>query len=253
MLIDQLESRLLLSVISLRSGVLYVHATDGTGVNIVVGYADAGKANIRVIASDGELRAVEKSSTVDRVILEGGAGNDSLTIDSTSARFDKPVLILGGDGNDTLAGGAGNDALLGGAGNDDLSGGKGDDLLFGGAGNDTLTGGTGDDFIFGGLGNDSVDAGVGDDIIFAIDGPDTVNAGDGDDTIFVGVEGGLIDGQAGDDSFMVVSNSTAVVVGGPGSNQTNPTTSGHAGRSLKRNVAPLIVPYNITKSALRQV
>jgi len=253
-MIDPLESRFLLTAaMSLREGELYVHATDATGINVTVGYADSAKTNIRVTSAGAQLGSLLTSATVERVILEGGAGNDSLKVDAFAASFDKDVLFLGNAGNDTCIGGNGNDALLGGLGNDSLIGNKGQDVLFGGAGNDSLNGGTGDDFIFGGLGNDSVDAGLGNDIIFATNGPDTIKAGDGNDTVFVGIEGSLIDGQAGDDSFIVVSNSTAVVVGGPGTNQTNPTTSGHAGRSLKRNVAPLIAPYHMTKSALRQV
>ena len=45
--------------------------------------------------------------------------------------------MIGGDGNDTLDGGAGADTLIGGAGNDTLNGGFGADIMYGGAGNDT--------------------------------------------------------------------------------------------------------------------
>ena len=62
----------------------------------------------------------------------GGSGDDS---------FD------GGAGNDRLRGGGGNDVLDGGAGNDDLDGEDGDDLLAGGAGNDSIEGGNGNDLL----------------------------------------------------------------------------------------------------------
>ena len=56
---------------------------------------------------------------------------------------------MGGDGADTLNGGADDDMLSGGAGDDTLNGGDGADTLTGGAGDDDLNGGVGDDtFVF---------------------------------------------------------------------------------------------------------
>ena len=72
--------------------------------------------------------------------------------------------VYGGQGTDTLLGGAGNDVfkgeteadmLDGGAGNDTLSGDGGADTIKGGAGNDTLDGGTEADRLEGGAGNDT--------------------------------------------------------------------------------------------------
>jgi Ca2+-binding RTX toxin-like protein len=54
-------------------------------------------------------------------------------------------LIEGGAGNDSLSGLGGNDTLRGGAGNDTLLGGDGDDVLSGGAGVNVLDGGNGSD------------------------------------------------------------------------------------------------------------
>ena len=70
------------------------------------------------------------------VIINGGAGNDSIDTSSVGAN----VTLLGGVGNDTLVSGGGNDSLSGGAGNDRLMAGAGNDLLSGGSGNDTLNG-----------------------------------------------------------------------------------------------------------------
>src|SRR5919199_242494 len=70
--------------------------------------------------------------------------------------------LSGGDGNDVIIGGAGDDVLYGdtnpkyqfykditGGGNDYITGGAGDDVLVGGRGNDILTGGAGSDrFVF---------------------------------------------------------------------------------------------------------
>ncbi|MEG4582915.1 calcium-binding protein [Microcoleus sp. MON1_C5] len=71
--------------------------------------------------------------------LAGFAGNDSL---------------FGGKGRDALDGVDGNDCLSGGLDADFLSGGGGDDILFGGRGNDFLSGGGGDNTLVGGLGRD---------------------------------------------------------------------------------------------------
>ena len=60
-----------------------------------------------------------------------------------------PIIAIGGDDDDLLAGGDGNDLLIGGAGDDTLTGGAGNDTLVGGDTDSNLTGGTGDDtYIF---------------------------------------------------------------------------------------------------------
>jgi Ca2+-binding RTX toxin-like protein len=54
-------------------------------------------------------------------------------------------LVDAGNGNDSVTGGAYDDALMGGGGNDNIKGGGGDDALTGGLGTDKLTGGGGED------------------------------------------------------------------------------------------------------------
>jgi Ca2+-binding RTX toxin-like protein len=73
-------------------------------------------------------------SKIYRAKLTGGASNN--LIDAS-----------GFSGATTLTGGDGNDILIGGAGNDSISGGNGNDILIGGAGADNLTGGAGDDIL----------------------------------------------------------------------------------------------------------
>jgi hypothetical protein len=65
------------------------------------------------------------------------------------------LVLLGGDGDDVLIGGAAADRLEGGGGNDFLRGGAGDDTLIAGSGNDTLQGESGKDALDGGSGNDT--------------------------------------------------------------------------------------------------
>ena len=78
------------------------------------------------------------------VRVDGGAGNDSVTL---AADLAVDAVLYGGAGNDTLAGGAGDDRLYGGLGSNLLAGGAGDDVLVtvGGGVNDRSAGGAGRD------------------------------------------------------------------------------------------------------------
>ncbi len=102
--------------------------------------------------------------------------------------------IYGFGGDDTLAGGGGDDGLYGGTGDDTLAGGDGDDRLYGGAGDDTLTGGDGDDELHGGAGDDTL-AGDG--------GTDTLAGGDGDDRLDGGADDDTLTGGYGADTFVI--------------------------------------------------
>ncbi|MEL7240660.1 MAG: hypothetical protein AAGK78_17510, partial [Planctomycetota bacterium] len=144
---------------------------------------------------------------------EGGDGNDVINIDSSNldqvfGGEGDDVITLAGSGNALANGGPGNDditglAASGGAtdGVDDILGGDGNDTLSGGA---TARGGDCDDlnrlsdYAFGGAGNDTIVAGF-----FG-----NVDAGEGDDTVELSIHrrGRLLDGGPGDDRFDVVDN-----------------------------------------------
>ena len=130
-----------------------------------------------------------------------GKGNDVLVVDAdVDANIkadggDGDDVLIGGGGNDTLKGGRGNDVILGGAGNDTLDGGKGNDCLFGGEGNDTLHGGKGNDWLFGGGGNDRLYGGKGNDHLYGGAGNDVLRGGRGRDTLDGG--GGFDDVRGG--------------------------------------------------------
>jgi RNA polymerase sigma factor (sigma-70 family) len=64
------------------------------------------------------------------------------------------VTAGGGDDNDYLSCGTGNDTGRGGFGDDEIHGGDGNDYLYGDDGSDWLLGEGGDDCMFGGNGND---------------------------------------------------------------------------------------------------
>lgn len=79
------------------------------------------------------------------LLIDGGAGNDSITVDATVTL---ESILYGAAGNDTMSGGTGHDRLYGGDGTDVMMGGAGDDVL-------VSIGGGNCDITYGGLGNDS--------------------------------------------------------------------------------------------------
>ncbi|WP_417660018.1 DUF4214 domain-containing protein [Pseudidiomarina sp.] len=107
-----------------------VTATGAAGAVTITTGALAAAASLTGGAGNDAINA---AAATKAVTLVGGAGNDVLTGSSTIASS-----LTGGEGNDTLNGGAGADTINGGAGNDIISGGAGLDILTGGAGNDTF-------------------------------------------------------------------------------------------------------------------
>ena len=93
--------------------------------------------------------------------------------------------VFGGNGIDTVYGGAQNDIVLGGNGPDWVSGGPDLDLVNGGRGDDDAFGGRGSDIVTGIIGSDVVHGGAGNDVCLDIEdgvsGNDTVFGGPGFD------------------------------------------------------------------------
>ena len=169
---------------------------------------DSGDNNITIsrdlsghlFGNGGAIQISPAGATVantDLIRVNGGDGNDVISLDETNGPL-PAAQLFGGDGNDTLTGGSaadqlfgqnGNDSLFGGAGNDFLSGGAGNDFIAGGAGNDTLTGGDGNDFVDGDQGADVAFLGAGNDVFRWDngDGSDKVDGGTGfDEMLFNG-------------------------------------------------------------------
>jgi Ca2+-binding RTX toxin-like protein len=71
--------------------------------------------------------------------------------------------VYGGDGNDVVSGGIGNDYVYGENGDDIVNGGHGNNNLFGGNGNDILIAGEDQDWVSGAEGNDTLIGGFGSD------------------------------------------------------------------------------------------
>ena len=101
-------------------------------------------------------------TNTETVMMQTQSGDDSITVTALAGTGVNRVVLDGGDGNDTLDGSAADVKLelYGGAGNDVLTGGSKSDILSAGDGNDTLTGGRGLDTLDGGTGNDVLDDGV---------------------------------------------------------------------------------------------
>ena len=127
--------------------------------------------------------------------IQGGLGNDAINGQGGNDQ------IIGADGSDTLAGGLGNDTINGGNGNDFLTGQAGDDDITGGAGNDTLRGFEGNDTLQGQAGNDVLNGMDGDDSILGGTGLDAISGGAGDDVIDGGRNDDTINGNAGNDKI----------------------------------------------------
>lgn len=150
-------------------------------------------------------RNLGRFTPTGRIRVDALAGNDRVTIDS---RIEIHATIDGGEGNDRLDAGGGNDILIGGPGNDRLTARAGDNQLFGGDGEDELTAGRGNDELFGEHGNDvlrgdrgadRLDGGPGSDVIFAGRDGSTVFGGEGDDVIHGGAGNDFVDAGAGND------------------------------------------------------
>ncbi|MEM7522333.1 MAG: Hint domain-containing protein [Pseudomonadota bacterium] len=159
--------------------------------------------------------------------IDGGAGDDVIEGGSGAD------TLQGGAGSDTVSGDAGADAINDFDGANDIDGGAGDDTIFvtagdfnntvsGGADNDAITvfnaatatnvidGGDGDDTITAGDSNDSITGGGDDDQIFAGDGANTIDGGDGDDTLFGGAGADLQTGGDGFEVFTVTAGDDAI-------------------------------------------
>lgn len=118
----------------------------------------AGNDSITVTGSGGSAlvqglvasTSVQNAEAIDRLVIAGGSGND--TIDATAYAGNMGVTLMGELGNDVLRGGAGDDLVIGGAGTDTA-------LL--GAGNDRYLWNAGD----GQDSTESVDGGAGFDTV----------------------------------------------------------------------------------------
>ncbi|MFD0980272.1 calcium-binding protein [Tropicimonas aquimaris] len=187
------------------------------------------------LARSNLARFTIDAASVERVVIDAGAGNDTVsgagasvamkidggagadTISTGSAKD----IVSGGGGGDTLSGGGANDVLLGQsgadrifgeAGNDRISGNNGADYLDGGDGNDTIQGGGGADAILGGSSHDTLSGGNGSDDLNGGAGDDTLDGGEGNDRLSGGSGGDTLTGGNGADEFVLAQTSKVDVI-----------------------------------------
>jgi uncharacterized secreted protein with C-terminal beta-propeller domain len=180
---ESLEPRLALSV-SQRYGIWSITGdSDPAHPNdtILVERNPANSSQLRAIVN-GVVVGTIRESRVSTIRILGGAGDDTITINIPGNTRIKTVLN-GGAGNDTITGSDGNDTLIGRRGNDMLRGGTGDDSLVGGLGNDTLQGDAGSDTLRGGVGQNTLDGGVGVDAFYGTKANDRVRLAVGEQLI----------------------------------------------------------------------
>jgi hypothetical protein len=132
---ETLERRRLFSY-TFENGILTIHGTDAPddiAIEIETGLAGFGLGPdvVNRVHAESLLHETGNGWTVnfERVLgirIEGGDGNDLITVRQLSAG-DIPVTLLGGAGNDTLQGGDAADLLDGGAGNDSITASAGAD------------------------------------------------------------------------------------------------------------------------------
>jgi Ca2+-binding RTX toxin-like protein len=155
--------------LGLKSGVFNLNIN-----GIAKKYDAGGIARVEVSALGGN-DTVKIHQGVPAALIDGGLGSDLLS----GGDFDD--TIADGNGNNTLLGNGGDDFLTGGKGRDSISGGDGSDVLIGAAGDDTLDGGAQSDDLYGGDGNDLLIGGGSSDRLFGQTGDDVLKGGKGAD------------------------------------------------------------------------
>ncbi len=143
-----------------------------------------------------DVTGVADAPTLDVSVGDGTSSTGSADVDG--------VNLTGDNGEDFIAGGAGDDTISAGGEEDWVAAGAGDDVIDGGSGDDRLFAGDGDDVVEGGSGKDFLVGGAGDDVL---------NGGDGDDTFVIGVGDGndTIDGGTGSKDTIVITNEDGTV------------------------------------------
>jgi len=206
--LEPLSERIVPAVLIIN-GVLRIHGTNAIDYANVWDAGIGSKAKVHVNLNGTETSYL-KSNFSNKIEFFGLGGDDHLMSSSST-----PTSAYGGDGNDFLQTGSGddhirgeanNDTIKAGAGKDWLGGNGGNDNLDGGANDDTLNGYAGNDTLLGGSGNDSMDGGDGDDELMGNDGNDSLQGSKHNDKLFGGKGNDYLRGSDGNDELQGNSN-----------------------------------------------
>ena len=112
------------------------------------------------VGDDGTPEHTFDRATFSRIVVDSGAGDDSLRIDQANGAFaDEAITVFAGSGDDTFSGGDGAEVYVGGSGRDSADPNRGDDTGIMGSGRDTFRWdpGDGSDHVEGQAGFDTLD------------------------------------------------------------------------------------------------
>jgi Ca2+-binding RTX toxin-like protein len=180
-----------------------------------------------------------QTSPATLIQVDLGDGNDLVradTIGNTSADGTPavpPAHFEGGEGNDDIQDGNGDDTVNGGPGNDLLDQDSGFSTFGRGRGNDTMNGGPGDDQIAGGDGNDTLTDTEGTDQLYGLYGDDSLDVGDGAGGDTAGCNEGTNDVATADSADTVYDCET---VHAPSSNPGPQPQPGNGGWTVQANI-----------------
>lgn len=165
--------------------------------SIGVKQRDDGTLDVNVNGERYEVKLGEGQE----LTIRAGAGNDTIEV---APNVKVNIVVEGGDGDDVITTGAGDDRIDGGAGHDTIFSGAGRDDIFGNSGDDVITGGDGVNIIHGGDGDDAITAGAGTNFI---------EGGAGDDAITGGGKSDILSGGTGNDRIVVGEGASRVYAG----------------------------------------
>jgi len=178
----------------------------GNGNDTITSMATAAATSTVVVQTNGGNDTITSGITAVKFSIEGGDGNDTISIAAATATTNS---IYGGAGNDTITFNTTVKAYAdGGDGNDAVTGSNNNDTILGGAGNDTITTDAGNDSVSGGQGNDT----------FTVAGnlttADTIDGGDGTDTLSITTAVAAVGDLSGVSNVEVVKTSGNVTLAG---------------------------------------
>lgn len=210
--LESLERRQLFSAaLDAATGVWQINGDDNPANRndvITVEAVPADAQQLQVIIN-GQPAGTAPVAGLTAINIDGGRGNDQITLRLDASAVSATVTVTGGSGNDHITGSSVAENLSGGLSNDQIDGGGGDDVIHGDAGRDDLSGGDGNDHLFGDSGNDLLAGGSGDDQLDGGKGNDRLSGGDDADTL---------DGSSGKDTLAGGRGADALV-GGKGSDR----------------------------------